>query len=143
MSSPEPEHGRLRISRSCSIALDELEWRFSASGGPGGQHANTANTRVELVFPIATSPSLGPRQRARLLERIGPELRVVASDERSQWRNRQLALQRMAQRLEVALRVEPPRRATRPTASSRQRRLSDKRAVGDKKRARRPPSADD
>ena len=73
----------LVVSRSCRIPLDELEWRFSASGGPGGQHANTSNTRAEVRFDVANSPSLGPRQRARLLEKLGPVVRVVADDERS------------------------------------------------------------
>jgi ribosome-associated protein len=88
---PVPAGTHLIVSRSCRIPLDELEWRFSASGGPGGQHANTSNTRAEVRFDVAGSPSLGPRQRARLLERVGPTVRVVASDERSQARNRELA----------------------------------------------------
>src|SRR5438132_13306069 len=96
----------LKLTRTCAIPLSELDWRFSASGGPGGQHVNTANTRAEVRFDIASSPSLGPRQRARLLERFGPELRVVASDERSQLRNRELALERPRSRLADALRAE-------------------------------------
>src|SRR5438270_11638522 len=88
----------LRVTRTCRIPLDELEWRFSASGGPGGQHANTSNTRAEVRFDVAGSPSLGPRQRARLLARGGPTGRVVASDERSQGRNRQLAVGPLAGR---------------------------------------------
>ncbi|HZN15169.1 MAG TPA: peptide chain release factor-like protein, partial [Acidimicrobiales bacterium] len=80
----------LHVSRTCTIRMAELEWRFTASGGPGGQHANTANTRVELVFDVANSPSLGPRQRDRLLTKLGPTVRIVASDERSQARNRAL-----------------------------------------------------
>src|SRR5688500_10370438 len=91
--------GRLRVSPTLVIPLAELTWRFSRSGGPGGQHANTADTRAEVRFDIAGSPSLGPRQRARLLERLGDEVRVVASDERSQARNRELALRRLADRL--------------------------------------------
>src|SRR5687767_14181534 len=80
---PVPQaDGVLRVTRSCSIPLDELNWRFTASGGPGGQHANTSNTKVELRFDVLNSDSLGPRQRARLLERIGPVVRIVASDER-------------------------------------------------------------
>src|SRR5580692_5781887 len=86
----------LRVTRTCVIAPDELEWSFTGSGGPGGQHANTSNTRVELRFSIEDSHSLGPRQRARLLERLGPVVRIVASDERSQLRNRELALDRLA-----------------------------------------------
>jgi ribosome-associated protein len=134
----------LRVSRSCAIPIDELTWRFTGSGGPGGQHANTANTRAELRFDIASSPSLGPRQRARLLDKLGPSVRVVASDERSQARNRQLALDRLAARLAEALRVPRPRRPTTPTSGSKQRRLTDKRHRSETKRQRtRPPSADD
>ena len=115
----------LRVSRSCTIPLDELEWRFSASGGPGGQHANTANTKVEVRFDVAGSASLGPRQRARLLERLGPVVRVVASDERSQARNRSLALERLAARLAEGLRVEKERRATRPSRSAKAARMDE------------------
>src|SRR5438270_5412362 len=104
----------LRVSRTCHIPLDELEWRFSGSGGPGGQHANTSNTRAEVRFDVAGSPSLGPRQRSRLLERVGPVVRVVASDERSQARNRDLALQRLATRPAAAPHVERRRLATAP-----------------------------
>ncbi len=131
--------GGLRVGRRLVIPQEELEWSFSSSGGPGGQHANTANTRVDLRFDIANSASLGPRQRARLLERIGPVLRVVVRDERSQARNRQIALERLAQRLEEALRVERPRRPTRPTEASRQRRLRDKQARSVRKQERRSP----
>jgi ribosome-associated protein len=117
-----------------------LEWRFSASGGPGGQHANTANTKVELVFNIAASSVLGPRQRARLLDKLGVALRVVVSDERSQARNRQLALERMAERLDEALRVEQPRRPTLPTKASRERRLRAKQLRSTRKLERRAPT---
>ena len=117
----------MRITRSTAIPLDELEWRFSGSGGPGGQHANTSNTRVEVRFDVARSPSLSPRQRARLLDRLGPVVRVVAADERSQARNRQLALDRLRARLAEALHVRRPRRPTAPTAGSRERRLAAKR----------------
>lgn len=127
----------LRVSGSCSIPLTELSWRFSRSGGPGGQHANTADTRVEVRFDIEASPSLGPRQRARLLERLGPEVRVVVADERSQSRNRALALERLGERLAAGLRVDPPRRATRPTTASVRRRLDDKRRHADRKAGRR------
>jgi len=131
--------GYLVVTRSCRIPLDELEWRFSASGGPGGQHANTANTKVEVRFDVAGSPSLGPRQQARLLSRLGPVVRVVASDERSQTRNRQLALERLSRRLADALHVEPPRRATRPTRGAKERRLQAKRHRGETKRGRGRP----
>jgi ribosome-associated protein len=133
------DEGYLRVTRTCAIPLGELEWRFSGAGGPGGQHANTANTRVEVRFDVASSPSLGPRQRARLLERLGPVVRLVASDERSQARNRQLALQRLAIRLATALRVERRRMPTAPSSASKRRRLEHKRRRGEIKRQRRPP----
>jgi ribosome-associated protein len=126
----------LRVSRSCVIPPGELLWRFTASGGPGGQHANTANTRVELVFDVAGSEALGPRQKARLLDKLGPVVRVVASDERSQARNRSLALERLASRLADALKVETPRRPTRPTKASKERRLEDKRRRAEIKQQR-------
>lgn len=131
------------MSGSCSIALDELEWRFSASGGPGGQHANTANTRVELRFDAESSPSLGPRQRERIVERLGPVVRVVASDRRSQARNRELALERLRTRLAAALRRDAPRVPTRPTARARAERVESKRRRGDVKRGRRRPGPED
>ncbi len=135
--------GELRVTRTCIIPLDELEWRFSASGGPGGQHANTSNTRVEVRFDVAASPSLGPRQRARLLEKVGPEVRVVASDERSQARNRQAALERLRGRLGEALRQERERRPTTATLASRRQRLEAKRRRGHVKRLRSAPPADE
>jgi ribosome-associated protein len=134
--------GRLRVTPTLVIPLAELTWRFSRSGGPGGQHANTADTRAEVRFDIAGSPSLGPRQRARLLERLGAEVWVVASDERSQARNRDLALQRLAARLAEALRIDPPRRATKPTKASVRRRLEDKRRQASRKADRRRPPAE-
>ena len=132
----------LRVTRTCVIPLDELEWRFSASGGPGGQHANTSNTRAEVRFDVRASPSLGPRQRARLLERLGPVVRVAASDERSQARNRQLALERLRSRLAEALRVARPRRPTAPSKAARERRLRAKHRRADVKRRRGRPDAE-
>jgi len=133
----------LRVSRTCAIPPNELEWRFTGSGGPGGQHVNTSNTRVELRFDVANSPSLGPRQRERLLERVGPVVRVVASDTRSQSRNRDLALERLRAKLVEALRVERPRHATKPTRSSKVARVESKRRRGEVKRLRRgAPDAD-
>lgn len=134
---------RLRITRTCVIAPEELEWRFSSSGGPGGQHANTSNTRVELLFDIEGSPSLGPRQRARLMERLGPRVRVVASERRSQLQNRELAIERLRERLAGALHVDAPRVATRPSRSAKRVRVEQKRRVGERKRTRRPPRADE
>ena len=135
--------GWVRVTRSCAIPLDELEWRFTGSGGPGGQHANTSNTRVELRFDIEQSRALGPRQRDRLLTRFGPIVRVVASERRSQAQNRALALDRLRARLADALRVQRTRVETKPTAASRERRVTDKRHQSERKRARRRPSRED
>lgn len=130
-------HGEvLRVTRGCVIPLSELEWRFTASGGPGGQHANTANTRVEVRFDVATSAALSAHQRARLLERLGPVVRVTADDERSQHRNRQLALDRLRSRLADGLRRDRPRLASRPSRAAKERRLEHKRQQGEKKRRR-------
>jgi len=136
------EPGRLRVSSTLVLPLAELSWRFSRSGGPGGQHANTSDTRAEVRFDIAGSPSLGPRQRARLQERFGDEVWVVASDERSQARNRDLALERLADRLAEALRVSTPRRATKPSRASDRRRLEAKRRQSNRKADRRRPAPD-
>src|SRR6516162_3072290 len=106
--------GELEVTPSFRIPTDELAWRFTGSGGPGGQHANTSNTRVELSWDVAASAVPGPRQRALLLERLGPTVRVVVSTERSQARNRELAFDRLRARVASALRVDPPRRPTRP-----------------------------
>jgi ribosome-associated protein len=129
--------GTVRVTPSLSIPLAELQFRFSPSGGPGGQHANKVNTRVELRFDVAGSPSLGPRQRARLLDRLGSEVRVVADDERSQVRNRQLAVERFRVRVADALHIEKPRRPTRPSRGAKERRLTAKRHLSERKRARR------
>lgn len=130
------------MTSSCVIPLDELEWQTSRSGGPGGQHANTSDTRVEVRFDVNASPSLGPRQRARLLERLGPMVRATSSDSRSQARNREIALERLRRRLAEGLRVERPRRATKPTKAARVRRLDAKRRQSVRKRDRRPPRPD-
>ncbi len=143
MAESAGERGLLRVTRTCAVPLDELEWRTSRSGGPGGQHANTSDTRVEVRFDVAGSPSLGPRQRARLLERLGPEVRAVASDTRSQHRNRELALERLRSRLAVGLRVEPTRRPTRPSAAAKEARLGAKHRRSERKQSRRTPAADD
>ena len=140
---PDDDDRVLRVNRSLRIPLDELEWRFVASGGPGGQHANRSNTKAEVRFDIAGSPSLGPRQRARLLERFGPVVRVAVDDERSQLRNRSLAQERLGVRLAAALRTAAPRTPTRPTAGSQQRRLKEKRLRAEQKRQRQRPRDDD
>ena len=138
MSSTAASDGMVRVSPSLSVPMSELQLRFGPSGGPGGQHANKVNTRVELRFDISGSPSLGPRQRARLLERIGPELRLVVDDERSQIRNRQLAVERFRRRMADALHVEKARRPTRPSRGAKERRLAAKRQLSERKRSRRP-----
>lgn len=133
----------LAVTRSLRIPLDELEWRFTTSGGPGGQHANRSSTRVEVRFDVAASPTLGPRQRARLLERLGPVVRVSAGEERSQARNRSVALERLASRLAEALRIERPRVPTRPPAAAAARRVEAKRRRGALKRRRSAPPGED
>jgi ribosome-associated protein len=133
----------LRVTPSCRIDRDELEWRVSRSGGPGGQHANTSDTRVEVRFAVAPSPSLGPRQRARLLERLGPVVRATAADSRSPARNRELAADRLRARLAAGLKVDAPRRPTRPTRASKRARVEQKRRRGDVKRKRGRPGSDD
>ncbi|MFA5883343.1 MAG: alternative ribosome rescue aminoacyl-tRNA hydrolase ArfB [Acidimicrobiia bacterium] len=137
------QDGWLRVTPTCRIPLAELEWKVSRSGGPGGQHANTSDSRVEVRFAVETSTALGPRQRARLLERLGPVVRAVASDSRSQARNRTVALERLAGKLAGGLAVEAPRRPTRPTRSARESRLDQKRRQGERKRARRRPDPGD
>jgi ribosome-associated protein len=127
----------LVVSRTCRIPLAEVEIRTGPSGGPGGQHANRAHTRVEVRFDVAASPTLGPRQRQRLLDRLGPVVRVVTDEHRSQSRNRSLALERLGARLAEGLRVDPPRKATRPSTRSVQRRLDAKRRAAERKRERR------
>jgi ribosome-associated protein len=113
------------------------------SGGPGGQHANTSDTRVEVSFDVAASGSLGPRQRQRLLERLGPVVRAVASDTRSQARNRELALERLVARIAAGLAVPRTRRPTGPTAAARRERVEAKRRRGDLKRTRGRPRPED
>ena len=133
----------LQVTRSCRIPIDELEFRVSRSGGPGGQHANTSDTRVEVVFRVDESGALGPRQRVRLLERVGPVVTAVAADTRSQARNRTLALERLRSKLAAGLHVTPARRPTRPSASASADRVDQKRRRSDVKRTRRPPGLDD
>jgi ribosome-associated protein len=132
----------LRVGRDLVIPLAEVTLRTSRSSGPGGQHANVTASRVEAIFDVLASRSLSDAQRARVLARAGPRLVAVAQDERSQTRNRELALKRLAKRLERALAVPRSRRATSPSAASRARRLADKRRAAQRKLERRPPPAD-
>jgi len=133
----------LRVHKGLAIPMSEVTWRATTSGGPGGQHANRTLSRVEVQFDVAGSNSLGPRQRARLLERYGPVVRAAASESRSQARNRQLALERLATRLAEGLRVDPARRATKPTKGSQVRRVEKKRQRSEVKRYRRAPNEHD
>jgi len=132
----------LRVTRSVRIPRAEIEQRFAPSGGPGGQHANKTASRVEWRWDIEASSALGPGQRARVLERLGPVLRVVADDERSQARNRALAEERFIARVQSALHVDPPRRATRPSRGAKERRLQGKKARSETKANRRKPGVD-
>jgi ribosome-associated protein len=131
------------VSKGLVLAAGEISWRATTSGGPGGQHANRTLSRVEVQFDIAQSPSLGPRQRARLLERYGSIVRAAASDSRSQVRNRQLAQERLVAKLAEGLRVDAARRPTRPTLGSKKRRVEDKRRRSETKRFRQAPGTDD
>ena len=138
----EPTARGLVISRTLVIPATELNWRFSASGGPGGQHANTSNTKAELHWSIVDSAALGEGVRARLIEKLGDALSVVASDERSQLRNRTLAERRFRERVLEALVVDTPRRPTKRTKGSQQRRLNEKSARSTVKANRRRPNDD-
>ena len=130
------------VNPSVRIPRAEVDERFSTSGGPGGQHANKTATRVELRFDAAESPSLSGRQRARIVDRLGPVVRVVVDESRSQTRNRTLAEERLVGRLAAALVVEAPRRATRPTRGSKERRLQAKGRRSQLKANRRRPGPD-
>jgi ribosome-associated protein len=129
----------IRVTRSVAIPRSEIELRFSRSSGPGGQHAQKTESRVEAVFDVEASSALTDRQKNRVLGRAGPVIRAVAQDERSQWRNRELATERLVEQLRQALRVERKRKPTKPTKASRERRLEDKRRRGEIKRLRRAP----
>lgn len=139
------EHVRpsgLAVNDRLVIPENELAWRFGPSGGPGGQHANTANTRAELVFELADSAVLTDHQRERLIERFGPRIRVACDDHRSQLRNREVAAERLVERVREGLVVKPKRRPTKPSRGSKERRLRAKKARSDTKAQRRRPTAD-
>jgi ribosome-associated protein len=129
----------IRVTRTVSIPRSEVELRFSRSSGPGGQHAQKSDTRVEAVFDVEASATLSEAQKRRVVGRVGPVVRAVAQDERSQWRNRELAYERIAETLRDALRVRRPRRATKPTKAAVEKRLEGKRRRAATKRLRRPP----
>ena len=133
------ERESIRVTRSVSIPLSEIDLRFSRSSGPGGQHAQKTETRVEAIFDVERSEALTSRQKQRVVQKAGSVLRAVAQDERSQARNRELAIERLAAQLAEALKVERPRRATKPSAAAVQRRLEQKRRRAQTKRLRQPP----
>lgn len=126
------------VNERVTIPLDEVEISARTSSGPGGQHANRSRTRIDIVFDVAASTALSETERARIIERLGPVVRVTAEDERSQKRNREAALGRLAEQLRTALHRDPPRRATRPTRGSVERRLAAKRQTSQRKAARHP-----
>jgi ribosome-associated protein len=132
----------LQVARDVAIPLAEVELRTSRSSGPGGQHANVTASRVEASFDVEASRSLSDEHKRRISARLGPVVRAIAQDTRSQTRNRELALERLRSRLASALVVQRPRRATRPTSAARRKRLDAKRRHGERKRARRRPEPD-
>jgi ribosome-associated protein len=134
---------QLTVDGRLGIPLSEITLRTSRSSGPGGQHANVTASRVEASFDVLASCALSDRQRELLLARVGPRVVAIAQDERSQARNRELALERLAERIARGLATPRKRRATRPTAASRERRLDAKRRAAQRKLGRRPPAGDD
>jgi ribosome-associated protein len=130
----------IRVTRSVVLPRSEIDLRYSRSSGPGGQHAQKSETRAEALFDVGASSALTEAQKRRVTAKAGPVLRAVAQDERSQARNRELAVERVVEQLREALRVQRPRRPTTPTAQSRERRLEGKRRRSATKRLRRPPT---
>ena len=133
----------MQLGRHGAIPLREIAVRASRSSGPGGQHANVTASRVEATFDVAASTALTDEQKRRIIARTGPRVTAVAQDDRSQARNRELALERLQRRLTAALAVNRPRRPTRPTQAEVRRRLEAKRRRGERKHARRSPAADE
>jgi len=133
------ERQSIRVTRSVELPLDEIELRVSRSSGPGGQHAQTSSTRVEAVLDVEASATLSPVQKRRVTAKAGPVLRAVAQDERSQLRNRELAVERLVAKLREALYVQRRRVPTRPSKAAVERRLEEKRRRAMTKKLRRPP----
>ena len=140
-ASPAPERG-IRVTRSVLLPVSEIELRVSRSSGPGGQHAQKSSTRVEAVFDVEASEALSGAQKRRVAARAGPVLRAIAQDERSQLRNRELATDRLVEKLRAALAVPRRRVPTSPSARARERRIEAKKRRGQTKRLRRPPKDD-
>ena len=133
------ERESIRVTRSVSIPISEIDFRTSRSSGPGGQHAQKSETRVEAIFDVESSTALTDRQKQRVLRKAGPVLRAIAQDERSQARNRELAVERVADALRAALHVERRRVPTKPGKAAVERRLEQKRRRAQKKRLRQRP----
>ena len=131
----------IRVTRSVVVPRSEIELRTSRSSGPGGQHAQKSETRVEALFDVEASSALSEAQKRRVVAKAGPVLRAIAQDERSQLRNKELATERVIESLREALRVPRRRVPTKPSAASRERRLEQKKRRSQVKRLRR--SADD
>jgi ribosome-associated protein len=129
----------LKIPGGPEIPLAEIELRASRSSGPGGQHTNVTASRVEAVFDVEASAALSDAQRSRLLDKAGPRVTAVAQDARSQARNRELALERLAAKLADGLREPKPRRPSRPSRTAKERRLEEKRRTAERKAQRRRP----
>jgi ribosome-associated protein len=129
----------IRVTRTVTVPLAEIELRTSRSSGPGGQHAQKSETRVEAVFDVEASASLTDVQKRRVVAKAGPVLRAVAQDERSQLRNKELAVERLTGVLREALRVPRRRVPTKPSKAAKQRRLDGKKRRGETKKLRRPP----
>lgn len=138
-----PEEDLLRVRPGVAIPLRELSWRFTTSGGPGGQHANKASTRAEVVFDPSTSSGLTASQRARITSRLGSPITVGADDSRSQTRNRDLALERLRTRLAEALHEDKPRRKSKPSKAAKKRRVDQKKQRGQTKKLRGRVHRDD
>jgi ribosome-associated protein len=130
----------IRVTRTVAVPPGEIELRTSRSSGPGGQHAQKSETRVEALFDVGASSALSDAQKRRVLAKAGPVIRAVAQDERSQLRNKELAVERVIEALRQALRVERKRVPTKPTAAARAKRLEAKKRRGETKRLRRPPA---
>lgn len=133
----------LVVNNSVQIPLAEIELKTSRSSGPGGQHANKTDSRVEAVFHVAASVAFTAAQRDRVANKLGPVVRAVSQDGRSQTRNRELALVRLGEKIEDALKVRRSRVATKPSRASKAERVAQKRARGEVKSRRRKPSSDD
>jgi ribosome-associated protein len=143
------DDGFLTVSPALRLPLAELEFRASRSGGPGGQHVNTSSTRVEVWWDVARSPALSETQRSRLLARLDTRLdsagrlRLVAATSRSQWRNREEAVERLRDLVARALEVPKPRKRTKPSRAAKAARLDDKRRRSARKQERRRPARED